>query len=281
MLSRQELAEAVNALVFATYGARTDLDANYIGHLERGEIRWPRERVRAGLRAVLGAQGDAEIGLFIVYGAGRAAAETEPPTPPVQPQIPPTVAQPAGLVSRLEIDETRLALGRLLAVSRATCGMTQTALARLVPWSRSTIANVELGRQNAPRHFWERCEKTLNARGVLLVAAEHVDTLIARHRAQVQAQNTAQRLERWAPPPGDPDVVPSPVAPALDLRGEPPTLHLTVSPGASLTISFGQSGRVAAHPVRVVVSAADEPYETDRPSGADAQVYSMAEWRRG
>jgi transcriptional regulator with XRE-family HTH domain len=63
-MSRQELAEAVNAHVGATSGRRAHLDAGYIGKLERGEYRWPRADHRQGLRAVLGAATDAEIGLY-------------------------------------------------------------------------------------------------------------------------------------------------------------------------------------------------------------------------
>jgi transcriptional regulator with XRE-family HTH domain len=63
-MSRQELAEAVNAHVYATTGRRARLDAGYIGKLERGEHRWPRADHRQGLRAVLGVATDAEIGMY-------------------------------------------------------------------------------------------------------------------------------------------------------------------------------------------------------------------------
>lgn len=64
-LSRQELAELVNAWVYQ----HTDppriiaLDANYVGKLEQGTIRWPQDPVRrAAFRAVLNARTDAELG---------------------------------------------------------------------------------------------------------------------------------------------------------------------------------------------------------------------------
>jgi transcriptional regulator with XRE-family HTH domain len=63
-MSRQELAEAVNAHVYATTGRRARLDAGYIGKLERGEHRWPRADYRRGLRAALGVATDAEIGMY-------------------------------------------------------------------------------------------------------------------------------------------------------------------------------------------------------------------------
>jgi transcriptional regulator with XRE-family HTH domain len=72
VLSRQELAEAVNASVYEQTGRRCFLDGRYISGLERGETRWPSAHYRAGLRAVLGATTDAEIGLFIIHGAGRS-----------------------------------------------------------------------------------------------------------------------------------------------------------------------------------------------------------------
>lgn len=63
-LSRLELADLVNAWVYEhTDNKRVvELDANYIGKLERGQIRWPQADYRAGLRAVLGARIDAELG---------------------------------------------------------------------------------------------------------------------------------------------------------------------------------------------------------------------------
>jgi transcriptional regulator with XRE-family HTH domain len=65
-MSRQELAEAVNARVYATTGRRARLDAGYIGKLERGTHRWPRADHRRGLRDVLGVTTDVEIGMYNV-----------------------------------------------------------------------------------------------------------------------------------------------------------------------------------------------------------------------
>lgn len=63
-LTRAELAEQVNAWIYDNTTPRriAELDGNYIGKLERGTIRWPQEDYRAGLRAVLGARTDAELG---------------------------------------------------------------------------------------------------------------------------------------------------------------------------------------------------------------------------
>jgi hypothetical protein len=40
-LSRQELAELVNAWVWEHHHKRVEASASYIGQLERGTIRWP------------------------------------------------------------------------------------------------------------------------------------------------------------------------------------------------------------------------------------------------
>lgn len=60
-LSRQELAELVNAWVFEhTENRVVELDASYVAKLERGVIRWPREpERRAGFRSVPGVTTDA------------------------------------------------------------------------------------------------------------------------------------------------------------------------------------------------------------------------------
>ena len=64
-LSRQELAELVNAWVYEHTPPPKILatDANYLGQLERGRIRWPQDPDRrAGFRAVLKVSTDAELG---------------------------------------------------------------------------------------------------------------------------------------------------------------------------------------------------------------------------
>ncbi len=62
-LSRDRLAELVNAHVWSRHGRQVEIDANYIGKLERGVIHWPREEYRDALRTVLGAGDDHELGL--------------------------------------------------------------------------------------------------------------------------------------------------------------------------------------------------------------------------
>ncbi len=60
--SRQDLAELLNQWVWEHRGERVELDANYIGKLERGVVRCPQERYRAALRAITGAATDRELG---------------------------------------------------------------------------------------------------------------------------------------------------------------------------------------------------------------------------
>ncbi|MFG1887632.1 hypothetical protein ACGFIR_07155 [Micromonospora sp. NPDC049051] len=67
-MSRQELADAVNAYAHAHTGCRSAVDARYIGRLERGEHRWPFEPYRTALREVLGKTTNADLGFFIIQG---------------------------------------------------------------------------------------------------------------------------------------------------------------------------------------------------------------------
>jgi transcriptional regulator with XRE-family HTH domain len=61
-LSRQELAELVNAHIWRHHQKTVEIDANYVGKLERGDIRWPSALYREALRTVLGVSTDAALG---------------------------------------------------------------------------------------------------------------------------------------------------------------------------------------------------------------------------
>ncbi|OZV82907.1 hypothetical protein CA850_05125 [Micromonospora echinospora] len=67
-MSRQELADAVNAHTHAHTGCRSAVNARYIGKLERGEHRWPSEPYRTALREILHKSTNADLGFFIVKG---------------------------------------------------------------------------------------------------------------------------------------------------------------------------------------------------------------------
>lgn len=62
VLSRQELADMVNAWIYEHLKRKACLSANYIGKMERGVLRWPNSDYRRGLRAVLGVQTDGALG---------------------------------------------------------------------------------------------------------------------------------------------------------------------------------------------------------------------------
>ena len=63
-MSRQELAEAVNAWQWRARGKEDRLDETDIGRLERGEIRWPGRERREAFCAVLGAASEGDLGFY-------------------------------------------------------------------------------------------------------------------------------------------------------------------------------------------------------------------------
>ncbi|MDG4761333.1 helix-turn-helix transcriptional regulator [Micromonospora sp. WMMD710] len=103
-----------------------------------------------------------------------------------------------------EVSDAWRALGQQLAGFRKAAGHTQHSLAPRVNYGRSTIANVEVGRQQAPRTFWERCDQFLAADGQLTAAYDRLQTL--RH-----ASHRADRVEpaRGATSAGHFDIEPS------------------------------------------------------------------------
>ncbi|MEV6800563.1 hypothetical protein AB0M91_19785 [Micromonospora rifamycinica] len=70
-MSRQELAEAVNAWLYERTGRQTDIASRYIGRLERGETRWPSAHCRRALRALLDKASDAQLGFFVIQGHAK------------------------------------------------------------------------------------------------------------------------------------------------------------------------------------------------------------------
>lgn len=63
-MSRQELAEAVNAWQWHVHEKEDRLDETDVGKLERGETHWPGRTRRDGFRAVLDVRTDAELGFY-------------------------------------------------------------------------------------------------------------------------------------------------------------------------------------------------------------------------
>ncbi|MER7420031.1 helix-turn-helix transcriptional regulator [Micromonospora peucetia] len=194
-MSRQELADAVNARTHANAGHRTTVAAGYIGKLERGEHRWPVEPFRTALREVLGKAKDADLGFFIVYGhakdPGRCSVESAPHVArsradhacaEVARERGPAAIPVQRRATRQEVAAARVALGRRLAAQRVEAGVTQVDLSRRIPWSRSTVANVETGHHGVHREFWQRCDMLLGAKGELLAAAKQVEEMVRDRR---------------------------------------------------------------------------------------------------
>jgi hypothetical protein len=77
-MSRQELAELVNQWIYDHAGQqRAELDDKYIGKLERGAIRWPGQRYREALRAILRAETDAQLGFYMQRRRSARASVTD------------------------------------------------------------------------------------------------------------------------------------------------------------------------------------------------------------
>ncbi|WP_181718740.1 hypothetical protein [Nocardia gipuzkoensis] len=109
-LSRAELADEVNAWVYRRTGRVVQLSGNYIGKLERGVFRWPNADYRAGLKAVLGVETDAELGFRPVErGTGGDSMEADDP-----PTFPPSAGKEVDDVQRRSF---------LLSASAAGVGM--------------------------------------------------------------------------------------------------------------------------------------------------------------
>ncbi|MGH3831012.1 MAG: XRE family transcriptional regulator [Pseudonocardiaceae bacterium] len=63
-LSRRALAELANAWIWEHHKTVTSLDANHVGKIERGLVRWPSKLCRDAFRAILGAPTDAALGFI-------------------------------------------------------------------------------------------------------------------------------------------------------------------------------------------------------------------------
>ncbi|MFJ1767979.1 XRE family transcriptional regulator [Amycolatopsis sp. NPDC088138] len=72
-MSRSELAEAVNLYLWKAKNQRYSLDADAVKRYESGKVGWPGEAYREGLRAVLEAATDADLGFHPTRrGSSRA-----------------------------------------------------------------------------------------------------------------------------------------------------------------------------------------------------------------
>ncbi len=76
-MSRREVAEAMNAYLWATYRQRDTATAAYIGYYERGRNFWPNDRRREAWRHVLKVPDDAALGFYYNRRGPAPAAELE------------------------------------------------------------------------------------------------------------------------------------------------------------------------------------------------------------
>lgn len=90
----------------------------------------------------------------------------------------------------------RRALGRQLAARRTAAGYNQTAFAPLTGYARSTVANVEVGRQNVPRDFWQRCDAALGTDSPLTARYDELQAVIQQRRDAVASAARAERQAR-------------------------------------------------------------------------------------
>ena len=95
----------------------------------------------------------------------------------------------------------RRALGRQLAELRTAAGLTQHDLAAQVHYSRTTLANVETGRQQAARDFWEQSDRAVGADGALLATYDSVARLIEQQRRQRSELEHVRRFGALRPAP--------------------------------------------------------------------------------
>jgi DNA-binding XRE family transcriptional regulator len=91
------------------------------------------------------------------------------------------------------VTAARRSLGEELAAYRRAAGWTQDGLAKLTGYSRSTIANVETGRQHAPRDLWERADAELRTGGVLASGHDEIEAAARRELRAVARRASVVR----------------------------------------------------------------------------------------
>jgi transcriptional regulator with XRE-family HTH domain len=93
------------------------------------------------------------------------------------------------------IAAARRALGLQLAALRQAAGYSQQDFAPLAGYGRGTLANVETGRQNVPRAFWERCAQALGA-GELVAGYDQIEAMVIADRQEMARRAQAARDAR-------------------------------------------------------------------------------------
>jgi len=142
-------------------------------------------------------------------------------------------------------------LGAELAAYRVAAGYSQARLAELTDYSRSTIANVETGRQHAPRAFWERADGALRTGGVLASAHDDIEVSARQQRqATARAVSTARQARAWQRPPDTPPGAAVPGQDASDTASPTPddTWPTDLAPSDSPDADTMTDGPVAPEP---------------------------------
>ncbi|MFY1674083.1 helix-turn-helix domain-containing protein [Plantactinospora sp. WMMB334] len=112
-----------------------------------------------------------------------------------------TLVAEAGVITRTQVAQARKDLGRQLAAWRDAAELTQVDLARRTCYSRSAVANVEIGRQNISRPFWQQADRLCGAAGALLAAFDQLEAVVRAFQTQTARVREEQRTPRYAPPP--------------------------------------------------------------------------------
>ncbi|MFC3736939.1 helix-turn-helix domain-containing protein [Paractinoplanes deccanensis] len=261
-LSRPAVADLANQQSVMATCEHEPLTENYIGRIEQGRIGGGMcpER-RSALCRTLGVDDPASIGLISERRRPTRSAACRP-----------RAGEPGAVPDGEQVREAFRVLGVRLAAARKAEELTQQKLAAKIPYSRSTVANVEMGRHEIARAFWEHVDPVVRARGVLLAAYDEASALSRQVRALEELrrggadspQDAAGLPERGASSAGHPATS----GPVAAVAG---AVTLTVTP-------------TAAGGVRIVIETGppDDPGADVGSDGEGARVLPLvAPARRG
>lgn len=192
-MSREELADAVNAYLFRETQRIFDMNANHIGKYELGEYRWPRAHYREALRAVLRVATDAALGFYPKRSAADTAVlERRPAEPPESPagavSLPPATDRPE------ERSPDRSSLRRRgLITGLAAIGVTAWGLPAAAESFRHDVTQAVAGFSHVDLAEWERIAAEYGSTYVTTSPAELLEDLAVDLTI---AQNHLGRLRR-------------------------------------------------------------------------------------
>ena len=182
VMSRQEVAEAVNAWLYTQTGRVYHLDANYVGKLEQGRRCWPSEPIQRALRTVLDANQDADLGLY------------NPRRPPTTEDTHARATRPTGRPA--PVPRTPRDFGRYLKALRQQRGLSLRRLGQQAHYSHECLWQLETGGKRPT-------EAAATALDAALGTGDELATLAARHQAARagNAATTSARASIAAPIP--------------------------------------------------------------------------------